>query len=797
INITMRDSYDGAEATAFLGENEEGDGRVEQYDFTIGSSTDRASVLLNASYTKQEPILAGDREISAVPRFGFGANNAFLGASTTTPFGRFGFGPTGARLPNGASGTLTLIPGRPGTSAADFRPFDGVTDGFNFAPDNYLQTPQERTALYAQARYDITENVSFNATVLYNERRSAQLLAAEPLFLGVGGVGLGRFSIPATNVFNPFGVEVTRAQYRNTVQLRDFDQDVDTFYFGGGFDGAFDAFDRALSWNVDYIYTDNERHDRTVGLFDLNRLRAGLGPSFINAAGVPTCGTPTAPITGCVPINLFGGPDGFTPEMADFAGFTGQATLYKKNYGYGANLTGDLFDLPAGPLAFAAGYEYRREFGFDQPDALVQSGVATGNLRSLVRGGFSLDELYAEFNIPILKDLPFAHTFELALAARYSDYSNFGDTTNPKVGLRWKPVDDLLIRANWSKGFRAPNVSELFTGTADAFPQINDPCSASQNPAGVVAARCFGGFAGVGPVAPGYQQAGPQIRVTVGGNPRLTPEKAETRTLGLVYSPGWLEGLDVYLDWYRIEIENSIGVRSANFIVNDCYVGGNPGACALVTRGAGGIVTDIRATVLNLQAGTEVEGYDLTLSYRFDTRFGRFEIDWDSAYVSYLGELGQPDFNEQLPDLSFAFGNQVGVYFDTNPNWRLKSNLSTHWQLGDWGATLTARYLSALDENCASVRNAAVASGSPDLAALCDRVPGTPQFPVAEHTIDDIRYFDAQLTWASPWDARIAAGVRNLTDAGPPVSYGTFANSFDPQYEVPGRFWYVSYTQKF
>ena len=91
VNITTRDTYDGAEANAYLGENEEGDGRTELYDFTIGSSTDRASVVLNASYTKQEPIFAGDREISAVPLFGFDGNNVNVGASSTTPFGRFGF----------------------------------------------------------------------------------------------------------------------------------------------------------------------------------------------------------------------------------------------------------------------------------------------------------------------------------------------------------------------------------------------------------------------------------------------------------------------------------------------------------------------------------------------------------------------------------------------------------------------------------------------------------------------------------------------------------------------------------
>jgi iron complex outermembrane recepter protein len=791
INITTRDTYDGAEASAYIGENEEGDGRQEAYDFTIGSSTDRASVVLNAAYVKQEPIFAGSREISAVPTFGFGGNNVNVGASSTTPFGRFGFGPTGGRLPNGAAGTLTLIPGRPGTSAADFQPFNLSTSGFNFAPDNYLSTPQERTSLYAQGRYNITDNVSFNTSVLYNERRSEQFLAAMPFVFGTAGSGLARFSIPATNVFNPFGVEVTRAQFRNRTQFRQFQQDVDTFYFGAGFDGAFDLWDRSFSWDVNYIYTDNEEHDITLGLFDLNRLRVGLGPSFRNAQGVPTCGTAAAPIAGCVPLNIFNGPEGFTREMVDFASFTAQDNLYKKLYNYTANVTGDLFELPAGPFSFAAGYEYRRESGYDLPDALIASGASTGNIRQPTSGGFSLDEFYAEFNIPILKDLAFAEIFEISIAARYSDYSNFGDTTNPKFGFRWKPFADLLVRGNYAEGFRAPAITELFLGNSDTFPNLFDPCSASQNPTGDVLARCRGGFGGIVGTPAGYEQTNTQIRITFGGNPNLAPELATSKTLGLVYSPSWLEGLDVYLDWYNIEIIDAIGTRTGQFIADDCYVTGNLSSCSLITRAPNGDILDLFAGAGNLPGGTETEGYDLTVNYRFDTEFGKFNINWDTAYVSYYGDVGQPEFNEVLPNGDISFGNLAGVSFDRGLQFhRIKSAITTNWQYGDWGATLGFRYLSDLDEDC----SLPVFFGRPE---LCSNQNGSPQFVDGENNIDDTWYTDLQATWDTPWNSRIAAGIRNLTDEDPPEAYNTFANTFHPEYDIPGRFWYVQYTQRF
>jgi iron complex outermembrane receptor protein len=782
INITTRDTYDGAEASAYLGENEEGDGRTQAYDFTIGSTTERANVILNASYTKQDPIFAGDREISAVPLSGFPGNNVFVGASSTTPFGRF----DGAGIP----GTVTLIPGRPGTSPSDFRTFDLATDGFNFAPDNYLLTPQERTGVFAQGRYNLTDNISFNTTIMFNERRSEQLLAAVPFVLGpiFGDPTI----ISADSVFNPFGIDITRAQYRNTKLFRTFSQDVDTFYFGSGFNGSFDLWDRSFAWDVNYIYSDNEQRDITEGQFDRNVLQQGLNASFIDAAGVARCGTPDAVIDGCVPINFFGGPDGFTQEQADFAGVTLKDETQKELYNYTANITGDVFELPAGPLGFAAGYEYRRESGFFIPDAITASGATTGNAAQPTSGGFSLDEFYAEFNIPILKDLFLAQTLELSVAARYSDYSNFGDTTNPKAGFRWKPINDLLVRGNWSKGFRAPAVTELFLGNSDSFPELTDPCSETSFSTGQVdaatRARCLAGFGGVGPVPTDYEQANTQIRITIGGNPNLSPEEATSKTLGLVYSPSWAEGLDVYLDWYNIEIVQAIGTRSGEFIADDCYVNQNLQSCGFIARGADGEISDLFAGSQNLDGGTEVEGWDLTLSYRLDTSFGKFNFNWDNAYTSYFGDVGQPD-----GDYTFgppSEGNIVGVYFDRNPFWRLKSNITTNWQYGDWGSTLGIRYISDLTSDCSTP----VAFGNP---GLCDNPEGTGRFPNGEHTVDEVWYVDLQGTWDAPWNGRVTAGIRNLFDEDPPVVYDTFANSFDPQYEIPGRFWYVQYSQKF
>ncbi|HET7845349.1 MAG TPA: TonB-dependent receptor [Xanthomonadales bacterium] len=792
VNVVTRRGIQGAEASAYLGENAEGDGRTEQYDLAIGSSSDRASVDLVASYTKQETIFAGDREISSTPLFGLPGNSVSVGSSSTTPFGRFGFGSTGGRLPNGAPGTLVLVPGRPGTAPDDFRPYVPATDGYNFVPENYLLTPQERTGVFARGRYAITQDIAFATEVSYGERRSQQGLAGFPFVFGTAGSGLNRFTIPANALYNPFGIDVTRAQFRNAIVPRRFDQDVDTFRFVAGFDGSFALAGRAFAWDVGYVYSDEEQRNSNTGFFDVNRLALGLGPSFRDGNGVPRCGTPAAIVVGCVPLNIFGGPDGFTREMADYAGFVEQDNLYRKSYDYTANVAGDLFALPAGALRFAAGYAYRREYGFDQPDALTTSGASSVNFRAATRGGYSLDEFFAELTVPVLKDVAFAEVLDVSLAARRSDYSTFGETTSPKLGFSWRPVSGFGVHGSWSEDFRAPSIAELFTGSSYDFPILFDPCSASQQPQGEVLARCRNGFGGVLPVPIGYEQVNGQIRTTRGGNPELAPETSRTKTLGVAWAPSWAEGLDVQLDWFNVRVEDLIAPRDIQAIMDDCYRVGSVDACAFITRQASGDVLDAFTGAQNLPGFVATEGFDLAVDYRFETSVGLFALDWRSTYLSYFERTPEPSELVRVFDAG-ARGNAAGVHFDRLDFYpRIRSNLATSWRRGDWSASVVARYVSGTDERC----DTPVAFGQPGLCS--DPDVEDPQFrggPV--NHLDDTWYFDLQGSWDAPWQARITAGIRNAFDEDPPVSYSTTDGSFDPSYDVPGRFWYVRYEQRF
>lgn len=777
VNVILRQNFDGAEANAYIGAFEQGDGTRQAYDFTVGSSGERWSAMLGVGYVEEDPVYAGDRTISAVPVFG---STPGLGGSSTTPNGRFCIlGTTQfCEQPNGDYGLWTVT--GPGT----FRGWRGTADNYNFAPDNYLITPQERTSLFASGSLDVTDNVRFSTTVTFNQRRSEQLLAAMPVVVGFPGASQAAdIVISADSIYNPYGQDIGWIQ-RRVVETggRLFKQDVDTFAINLGLDGTIEIADKPFYWEAGYFFGENEQNDTTDGLLTYTSLRNALGASMIDpSTGAPICvstaGDPNSVIGGCVPLNFLGGAGTITREMLDYVTFQAHDNFGYEQETYYANIGGDLFELPAGPLSFSFGLERRSESGFDEPDALINAGDTTGNARKATAGSYNLDEAYLELAIPLLADVPGARLLDFSVATRYSDYSNFGDTTNSKFGFRWKPIDDLMIRGNWTEGFRAPSISDLFLGNSDSFPDLSDPCN-NVNFSGLSAsaqALCVAG----GVPAGGYNQNNSQIRITVGGNPDLQPESATTTTLGFVYSPSWLEGFNVSLDWWKIELEDAILTPSGQGIANDCYREGQADQCALITRGPGGFITDLRAVNANL--GTrDVEGYDMTVSYALpETSYGRFSVIWDSTYTSKFIDDGE--------------GNNVGNYDGDNRsnNWRIRSNVSLNWQKGDWSANWIARYYSGQDEDCTGF-NAA------NTRLLCsDPTRRTAEGARPENYMGATVYNDANVTWAAPWNARVTVGVNNILDRDPPRSASTFANSFDPQYEIPGRFLFMRYSQKF
>jgi outer membrane receptor protein involved in Fe transport len=772
VNVITKQDFEGLHASAYMGEFiSEGDQNKEQYDIGFGTSNDKGNVYFNVSYVEEEPTFAGDRAISDKPVFG--TPDGFAGSSGT-PQARFMY--------YGADGGFVNVNG---DNNGGFVPWDNVASRFNYAPFNYLSTPQERINVYSQGRYELTDNVTATATAFYNNRKSSQALAPTPLFFGAA-FGDSGYTIGANNPFNPLGYELsTDIPAGNPGHLflvgrrmfeagfRQFNQNVDQFQFNGGFEGVLELGDSEFYWDAGYTYADISQNSITDGLLNTDRVKAALGDGCVSD---PTC----------VPLDLFNGSTNIgegsiTQEQIDYISFTAQDASGTSLESYQANITGEVIELPAGFMAFAAGYEKRWQEGYDQPDALIAAGSTSGNSRQPTEGSYSVEEVYLELAIPLVADVAFVEALDLELATRYSDYSNFGDTTNSKVGLKWRVNEDLIVRGTWSEAFRAPSLSELFLGNSDSFVTLQDPCNGGEagNPN---APGCAG-------IPAGYQQPNPQIRTTVGGNADLQPEEAESFTYGFVYSPAQVEGLSITFDVFDIEVDNAVSTVGAQSILDACAETGTQ-FCSLIERNSGGVVTELFNGLVNL-GGQTTSGFDYNVAYNFETEFGDFRLNWDGTYVDERTTIViDPVSGETIEE------NDAGRAFDRDVIPRLRTNLSVTWAYEDWTANYLVRFIGHTTEEC-SFGTSTDADGNYLEDTLCSD-PGETTFDDdgnlvkdSFNELEDMAYHDVSVGYAVTDNLRLTLGVNNLWDTDPEVSFTTFANSFDPSmYEIPGRFFY-------
>ena len=793
VNLITRQDFDGAEAHVYYGQYSEGDGGRTTADFTLGSSSERGNLVIGISHTDEKAVSAADRAISRDPVFGFGS-------SQYSSFSNYGQiwdlidadgNPTGDINEADSIENWVVNEGADGRNLDNYHPF-GAADAYNYAKDNYLRTPNERTSLYVQGRYDITDTVAFVTDALYNERLSAQQLAGFPL--GEGNYLSGDQGLSADSYYNPTRGTANARELnwsrRLVEQERFYEQDVKTWHFYGGFQGSFNFADRFFDWDVGYAFNRNDQTDMQIGDVNMQALRNATGASFMGDDGVVYCGTPDAVIDGCVPFNPLSSPGEITQDQLNYILFTAKDKYQNTSKSYTANISGDLFALPGGMAGFAAGYEHRKESGYDNPDAFVSAGLSSGNARQPTSGGYDLDDIYLELLLPVLSDVPGAQLLEFSVATRYSDYSNFGDTTNSKFGFKWKPFDDLLVRGNWAEGFRAPAISNLFGGAAASYDSYGDPCSTDSpyfsRPE--VQQRCAAAgvpadFVQRTNAGDGYNGQTPYPFNWV-SNVDLGPETATNKTLGFVYSPGYFSGFDISVDWWEISIEGAISRPSATYILDQCFVEGDEGFCD-IAYGLGGLTRDTFGTINNFNRGllnlaeVEVEGFDVTARYRLpQTDYGSFMLVWDNAYITRYESRSTPEGE---------WDNVVGEYSQDAPTWRLRSNLGLNWNYNDFGASWTARYYSGLVESCPTFALSACSDPDRRIEAGADpqnRLPST-------------TYHDVQVRYDLPWNSTVAIGVNNVFDKDPPISFQAFANSFDTQYDTPGQFYYMEYRQRF
>ena len=779
VNIILRKNVEGIEFTHQSGDFTASGGGFEQtWSVLGGGEADRARFTVGASLTTVDALSNADRDQTAA--------RPADGGSSGTPQGRFGYGGV-----VGDFGNFTVAEGQAGTDPSHFREWINPDDRFNYNPDNYIQTPSERRNVFMNGSYDLTDRVTFIFDALYQNRLSDQLLAPTPLFWGFGDDE----AIDATNIYNPFGVTLCGFSGTNSLGAdcstlpeptatgflgrrmveagnRNFLQDIETFRAGFGFEGV--LLDR-WDWEVYWSWAQNKASSSTEGLLNTDAVRKALGP----ASGC----------TGdCVPFNAFGGQGtdaeylgegrwsgsgSITQEMLNYISFTAHDTGGNDMKNMAAQISGTLFDLPAGPIGAAFGFEMREESGFTSPDALIVTGATSGNASKPTDGKYDVNEFFAEVGIPLLTGAPFAESLDLNVALRHSDYSTFGTTTKGKYNVTWRPHQDLMVRATYSDGFRAPSIPELFFGQSDSYPELQDPCDAdSENFTGNAAtgqqtnAQCMQDG-----VPDGFVQPNSQIRITVGGNTNLQPEESTNFSFGAVYQPGWLEGFQAEVDWFDIEITDTISSIGDQNILEQCY-SDDPQYCEHVDRGSGGFVTDLRD--LNTNVGVlQVEGVDVALSWDgVDSDWGIFDFGWD------ITKYSKWDSSDALGTIFFNNGYVFGS--SRNNNAELRSTAHVSWNYGPWSARWSLQYIT---------ESKGVANSSPSVD-----VDGNYDEGDEVLVLDAVLYNDIVATYLwerDQYSVTFSLGVDNLFDEDPPFFPDSFANDFDPDYRSwSSRFWY-------
>lgn len=783
VNIITREKFDGAEANLYYGSNQKGDSQQKNADFTWGRSTEKSSTIISASYQDESPMWDRTRDIT---RYTYGPRH---------PDDGLGAGPWG-RVTDPLTGNLYIIDhGNPNTG--NIANYHAVDPELGPEPSDLYNTSQAMTfragsklkALALQERYKLTDNITLTGNATYSTRDTSSQLAGYPL--STAGVPTANLVIDPNNAYNPFpGYETPFA--RRTIELpRITWANSRLAHLDVGAQGYFSFLDHDWSWDANYTFSQTNVRQITTGNLYLPNVLNAIGPTSI-VDGQLACADAAARAAGCTPWNVLAGPGFTSPSQWSYLNSVSTARQQSQMDDVSVNAGGGLFDLPGGTVNIAGGLEHRREKGYFRPYGPDSAGLTTNLASDPSKGRYDVNEAYLELDVPLLRDMPGAHELGINIASRYSHYSSFGSTTNNKYSIRWRPVEDLLLRGTYAKGFRAPALQDLYAGSAQSFESFLDPCDSTYGTAastpGVAAACAAAG------VPSGYRQVdqagravGPNggqtpIPFTAVSNPNLKPEKSSTRTLGLVYSPHYVDGLDFTLDYYDIRLKQAITYLNASQILSYCYDQNISSYCGDITRDSSGQIVQLYEGPVNLDA-ISTSGFDFGVHYRLPTTpLGQFRVGLDGNYLSKYQQTNGPGTQPS---------NLAGWMNGTQALYRVRSNLQIDWQYKQFGAGWTMRYYAGLKDSCW------------DADIECDKPTYTnPVFAgqgVAQK--GSVAFNDVQFRYKTSWNGTISVGVNNVFNKKSPFyynvpMYGSGSPPINPQFDID-RYFYVQYNQRF
>lgn len=665
VNFVLRRDFDGVAARVQAGISERGDAGNRFASIIVGRNfaEGRGNLTLAYEYNADDPLANDDRDYLALAERQYFVNTDDF---DPTRSGSYKVAPArDLRYPYGSNQGYVVI-GDQVFRGDGARYTSGrilLNDGYSIGGDDTpvagyigdILPRTERHAVNALARFDFSD-----AFKLSGEAKFVQSEVTS--FSGFGG------NYPATialdNPFVPLSIlTAARAAGLTSVDISRNNFDIPR---RGETDrrrtwrGVVDVSGRIsdhANYDVSYTYgrTDvraTKRNDRLNDRFleALDAVRDGNGQIV--------CRSATARAAGCVPVNTFGGTtvDG---RSFDYYLFDPVSTARIEQHVVNAVLTGDFgqfFELPGGPVAFAAGGEYRKESSRFRPAQQLLDNAFYQYDEYIIptpsRGSFDVWEAFGELNAPLLKDVPFAHLLSVGAAGRLSDYSTIGTTRAWQFNAIYAPIAAISVRGSYGRSVRAPNIGEIFrpqTGTSNFF---SDPCYLANRTLGTSfrAANCQTLITAAGGNPATFTAANnPNATIfipgTQEGNRNLRSEVAKTWTAGIVLRPDFVPGLSIALDWYDIDLTDAINTPGANTIAELCV--DQPtldnAYCGAITRATGtGFINGFTVQPQNV-ASFRTAGAELNIAYRFATAtIGSFDLRLVGGYLDRLEQIATP-----------------------------------------------------------------------------------------------------------------------------------------------------------
>jgi iron complex outermembrane receptor protein len=792
VNFILKKNYQGVNLHAQYGVSQHGGFSPKEASITGGTNfaNGRGNIAVSVEHSEQDSLMFGDR-------FGDQAYRTIQTPNDPVYDFRLFSNAGGYSYTNG--GTFSLGKSSDISKRYVFNPdgsvrqqrFDGPYDTTGCANCDRLDTNKVLMLQPEYKRTSLSSVASFNMTPdqrLYFEGSYSHVdvkMFDQPAF--------GTYTIYRDNAFiSPSLGTLMDANGLSQLNISRFDVDA-------GLRGEATSRDTGrVVFGANGLITGDWEYDASVNYGVMNELRQNLNNRIVDrfAASIdavkdsngnvvcrssidPSAASLLDPIAqnGCIPTNIFG--EGVVnPAAAQWFNTTTLTRTHITQFVGGGTVTNNnLFHMPfdAGSASIAMGTEFRRETSQQTQDPLDVDGLTFLNAIPSSGGAYNVKEGYIETLLPLLADRPFAKALTFDAAVRFSDYSTIGHTKAWRWGLDWAIDDNIRLRGTMSSAVRAPNIDELYSGQSQNFFSVTDPCSAPQlknapNPA-VRAANCQA----LG-IPQGWQSTNSAtISGISGSNPNLGPETGKTWTAGFVFTPQFLPGFGVTMDYWNIRLNNAISAPTGTQVVDQCV--DNPGGIGNVY--CAGALRDpsthelvfINSVNQNISA-ISTSGVDIGAYYSHDIGPGKLRVNINGTRVFLYTEHPFQDD----PSISYQDNGTLGF-----PKWKV--TVGTNYSINNWTFNLRTRYFSPM----LRVSNESYASNPTQ----------TTPITAGNGFFNDLNIsYKIKNAEGKDTGLEIYGGINNIADRSPPVNlFGTGFGS--ALYDAIGRSYYAGFNYKF